>query len=63
MNRTVIQSVVLASLLASGVAMAAPETFVIDRAGRIRFRYPGPLTEDVWREDFEPLLKALRSES
>lgn len=30
MNRTVIQSVVLASLLASGVAMAAPETFVID---------------------------------
>ncbi|WP_316175943.1 MULTISPECIES: DsbE family thiol:disulfide interchange protein [unclassified Bradyrhizobium] len=40
-----------------------PETFVIDRAGRIRFRYPGPLTEDVWRDDFEPLLKALRSES
>lgn len=40
-----------------------PETFVIDRSGRIRFRYPGPLTEDVWHDEFEPLLKALRSES
>ncbi|MGJ4943585.1 DsbE family thiol:disulfide interchange protein [Bradyrhizobium sp. HKCCYLS1011] len=40
-----------------------PETFVIDRTGRIRFRYPGPLTEEVWRDEFEPLLKALRSES
>jgi cytochrome c biogenesis protein CcmG/thiol:disulfide interchange protein DsbE len=37
-----------------------PETFVIDRTGRIRYRYPGPLTEEVWRENFEPLLKDLR---
>ncbi len=36
-----------------------PETFVIDRTGRIRYRYPGPLTEEVWRENFEPLLKRL----
>jgi cytochrome c biogenesis protein CcmG, thiol:disulfide interchange protein DsbE len=39
-----------------------PETFVIDRTGRIRYRYPGPLTDDVWRELFEPLLQTLRSE-
>ncbi|MBI5319477.1 DsbE family thiol:disulfide interchange protein [Bradyrhizobium sp.] len=39
-----------------------PETFVIDRSGRIRYRYPGPLTEEVWRELFEPLLKSLRGE-
>lgn len=39
-----------------------PETFVIDRSGRVRFRYPGPLTEEVWHENFEPLLNALRSE-
>lgn len=39
-----------------------PETFVIDRTGRIRYRYPGPLTDDVWREQFEPLLQTLRSE-
>ena len=40
-----------------------PETFVIDRGGRIRYRYPGPLTEEVWRNDFEPLLNTLRSGS
>jgi cytochrome c biogenesis protein CcmG, thiol:disulfide interchange protein DsbE len=39
-----------------------PETFVIDRTGRIRYRYPGPLTEEVWHELFEPLLQTLRSE-
>jgi cytochrome c biogenesis protein CcmG, thiol:disulfide interchange protein DsbE len=39
-----------------------PETFVIDRTGRIRYRYPGPLTDEVWREQFEPLLQTLRSE-
>lgn len=39
-----------------------PETFVIDRSGRIRFRYPGPLTEEVWNDEFAPLLGALRSE-
>jgi cytochrome c biogenesis protein CcmG/thiol:disulfide interchange protein DsbE len=38
-----------------------PETFVIDRDGRVRYRYPGPLTEEVWRDNFEPLLKSLRS--
>ncbi|MBI5261877.1 MAG: DsbE family thiol:disulfide interchange protein [Bradyrhizobium sp.] len=38
-----------------------PETFVIDSTGRIRYRYPGPLTEEVWRENFEPLLKNLRN--
>jgi cytochrome c biogenesis protein CcmG/thiol:disulfide interchange protein DsbE len=39
-----------------------PETFVIDKGGRVRFRYPGPLTEEVWHDNFEPLLNALRSE-
>ncbi|HLJ78356.1 MAG TPA: DsbE family thiol:disulfide interchange protein [Acidobacteriaceae bacterium] len=37
-----------------------PETFVIDRTGRIRYRYPGPITQEVWQEHFEPLLKDLR---
>lgn len=39
-----------------------PETFVIDRTGRIRYRHAGPVTEDVWRQSFEPLLAALRKE-
>ena len=39
-----------------------PETFVVDRSGRIRYRHAGPITEDVWQETFEPLLASLRSE-
>jgi cytochrome c biogenesis protein CcmG, thiol:disulfide interchange protein DsbE len=40
-----------------------PETFVIDRSGRVRYRYAGPLTEDVWHEIFEPLLAQLQDGS
>jgi cytochrome c biogenesis protein CcmG, thiol:disulfide interchange protein DsbE len=39
-----------------------PETFVIDRTGRIRYRYAGPVTEEVWTANFEPLLADLRKE-
>ncbi|HEY6257538.1 MAG TPA: DsbE family thiol:disulfide interchange protein [Xanthobacteraceae bacterium] len=39
-----------------------PETFVIDRTGRIRYRHAGPITDEAWQETFEPLLAALRSE-
>lgn len=38
-----------------------PETFVIDAGGRIRYRHAGPVTEDVWKEVFEPLLASLRA--
>jgi cytochrome c biogenesis protein CcmG/thiol:disulfide interchange protein DsbE len=36
-----------------------PETFVIDRSGRVRYRHAGPLTEEAWRDIFEPLLSQL----
>jgi len=39
-----------------------PETFVVDKSGRIRYRHAGPITEDVWHETFEPLIASLRSE-
>jgi cytochrome c biogenesis protein CcmG/thiol:disulfide interchange protein DsbE len=39
-----------------------PETFVIDRSGRIRYRHAGPVTNAVWMETFEPLLAALHKE-
>ena len=38
-----------------------PETFVIDAGGRIRYRHAGPITQDVWKDVFEPLLANLRS--
>ena len=36
-----------------------PETFVIDRAGVVRYKRIGPLTPEVLRDDIEPLLRRL----
>lgn len=36
-----------------------PETFVIDKDGRIRYRHAGPVTENVWQTIFVPLLAGL----
>ncbi|AMO25036.1 DsbE family thiol:disulfide interchange protein [Ramlibacter solisilvae] len=37
-----------------------PETFVIDRAGRIRFRHTGPVTPEVWNARLMPVVRSLR---
>lgn len=37
----------------------APETFLIDREGVIRFKHVGPLTRDVWNKKVQPLLLQL----
>lgn len=36
-----------------------PETYAIDRTGRIRWRHVGPLTEDVVQKEILPLLQQL----
>jgi len=36
-----------------------PETFVIDRAGVVRYKHIGPLTPAVLRDTIEPLLRQL----
>ena len=36
----------------------APETFVIDTKGIVRLRITGPLTEEIWNAEVEPLLKS-----
>ncbi len=38
-----------------------PETFVIDRAGVIRYKHIGPITPEVLRDKLEPLLKKLEA--
>jgi cytochrome c biogenesis protein CcmG, thiol:disulfide interchange protein DsbE len=45
-----------------GVA-GVPETFVIDKRGRVRYRHVGAVTPEVWREKIEPLMARLRTES
>ena len=41
----------------------APETYVIDAAGVIRYKQVGPITEPVWRETLQPLVAQLRGET
>ena len=40
----------------------APETFLIDGDGKVRFHYQGLLQETVWRERVMPILQGLRNE-
>ncbi len=40
----------------------APETFVIDRQGRVRYRHVGPITDAVWNDTLAPLMAELRAE-
>jgi cytochrome c biogenesis protein CcmG/thiol:disulfide interchange protein DsbE len=36
---------------------AAPETFLIGRDGRVLFKHISPMTAQVWRQDFVPLIR------
>ena len=40
----------------------APETFVVDAGGVIRFRHVGPVTPEVWARDIEPVVAYLKAE-
>jgi cytochrome c biogenesis protein CcmG/thiol:disulfide interchange protein DsbE len=40
----------------------APETYVVDREGIIRYRHVGVIDERVWSEILEPIVTELRSE-
>ena len=37
-----------------------PETFVIDKAGIVRHKHVGPLTQEVWTRDVLPLIQKLQ---
>ncbi|MEO0607612.1 MAG: DsbE family thiol:disulfide interchange protein [Pseudomonadota bacterium] len=41
----------------------APETFVVDATGRIRYKQIGPITSDVWRGTIRPVLDAIAAEA
>lgn len=40
----------------------APETYIVDRAGRIRYRQVGPITDEVWKDTIRPLIETLKQE-
>ncbi|HEX3846730.1 MAG TPA: DsbE family thiol:disulfide interchange protein [Steroidobacteraceae bacterium] len=37
-----------------------PETFLVDRQGRIVFKYISPITQEVWDREFVPRIEAAR---
>jgi len=41
----------------------APETFVVDAKGLVRFKYAGPLSAEVLRDKILPLVQQLKAES
>lgn len=41
----------------------APETYVIDTRGLVRYRHVGEVNQRVWDEKFAPLLKSLEQEA
>jgi cytochrome c biogenesis protein CcmG, thiol:disulfide interchange protein DsbE len=40
----------------------APETFIVDKAGRVRFKQVGPISPEIWEGQIKPLLDRLRAE-
>lgn len=52
------------SLLAIDLGVTgAPETFIVDKKGRIRYKHTGPITDDVWTETLRPLINTLNAET
>jgi cytochrome c biogenesis protein CcmG/thiol:disulfide interchange protein DsbE len=40
----------------------APETFLIDKQGVVRFKHVGPLRAELWRSEIAPLYQQLKSQ-
>lgn len=40
----------------------APETFIVDKNGRVRYKQIGPISARIWREELEPLIEKLEQE-
>jgi cytochrome c biogenesis protein CcmG/thiol:disulfide interchange protein DsbE len=41
----------------------APESFVIDKQGIIRYKHVGSITPTLWKEELSPLVKRLEGEA
>jgi cytochrome c biogenesis protein CcmG/thiol:disulfide interchange protein DsbE len=42
---------------------AVPETFVVDKRGRVRYRHVGAITIEDWEQKIGPLMERLKAES
>jgi cytochrome c biogenesis protein CcmG/thiol:disulfide interchange protein DsbE len=41
----------------------APETFLVDKKGVVRFKHVGPINEELWQSTLQPLIIVLKEES
>ena len=55
------QDPVSEAAIAFGVT-GAPETFVVDAQGVIRYKHIGPISEDAWQNTIAPLIEELRTQ-
>jgi cytochrome c biogenesis protein CcmG/thiol:disulfide interchange protein DsbE len=42
---------------------AVPETFVVDKHGRVRYRHVGAIGAEDWERKIGPLMERLKAES
>jgi cytochrome c biogenesis protein CcmG/thiol:disulfide interchange protein DsbE len=40
-----------------------PETFIVDKQGRVRFKQIGPISPEIWEGTIRPLMQKLRAEA
>ena len=40
----------------------APESFITDKMGNIRYKHVGVITPDIWRETLLPIVETLKAE-
>lgn len=41
----------------------APETFVVDKKGRVRFKQVGPISPEIWESQIKPMMLQLQAEA
>jgi len=41
----------------------APETFIVDADGRIRYKHVGPITPEIWKNTIRPLVQKLEADA
>ncbi|PSW17599.1 DsbE family thiol:disulfide interchange protein [Photobacterium sanctipauli] len=39
-----------------------PESYLVDQQGNIRYRYSGALDEQIWQEQFEPVIQLIKEQ-
>ena len=50
-------------LIVNWGVVGAPETFIVDQGGTIRYKHIGPITRDIWDKTLQPIVQQLEEDS